>query len=253
MKSKLMAGKALTGLFSLCVSAVNGTAAHALSEQHTSGNSETASGNEKVLVVISSDAHGFWLPEVIEPYLLLALAGYQVDIASPEGGQGKARGSFNLSEKQKQWFRQSQLKSQLQQSIPLADIRAQDYAAVYFAGGAGPMFDLIDNPQAQAITRDIYEAGGIVSADCHGPAALINVFLSNGERLISGKKLTAKANIEEGRWARNNYPFLLEDKIKALGGNYLSGAKKSATCGGGRPPDHRPKSGFGNSCGTGPD
>ena len=97
---------------------------------------------------------------------------------------------------------------------------------MYFAGGSGPMFDLIDNKQAQKITRDIYENGGIVSADCHGPAALINVILTNGKRLIEGKHLTAKANSEEGFWARANYPFLLENKIKQLGGNYSS-AKKS--------------------------
>ncbi len=87
------------------------------------------------------------------------------------------------------------------------------------------MFDLADNTQAQRITREIYENGGLISADCHGPVALINVKLSNGKRLITGRKLTAKANSEEGRWARNNYPFLLEDKIDALGGIYSSAAK----------------------------
>ncbi|WP_281555856.1 type 1 glutamine amidotransferase domain-containing protein [Thalassomonas sp. RHCl1] len=182
-------------------------------------------GKGKVLVIVSSDRHGFWLPEVLEPYQLLAQAGYQIDVASPEGGQGKASGEFRLSNKQKQWFEQSKLKLQLKHSMPLAEINPQSYVAVYFAGGAGPMFDLPDNVLAQQITRDIYEAGGIVAADCHGPAALINVILSNGKRLISGKKITAKANIEEGRWARNNYPFLLEDKIKELGGHYLASGK----------------------------
>lgn len=184
--------------------------------------SVTGKDQHKVLIIVSSDRHGFWLPEVLEPYQLLAQAGYQIDIASPKGGQGKASGEFRLSDMQRLWFKQSELESQLKSSMPLAEVNSHAYAAVYFAGGAGPMFDLADNKFAQDITRDIYEAGGIVSADCHGPAALLNVMLSNGQRLISGKKITAKANIEEGRWARNNYPFLLEDKIKALGGNYLA-------------------------------
>ena len=225
MKIRLMTGKAAQGFFHLCILLLITMTGHVWAKQGSLGNPETVAKNGKVLVVVSSDPHGFWLPEVLEPYQLLAEAGYQIDIASPEGGQGKASGRFSLSKKQKYWFKDSRLKHQLQQSLPLADVRAQDYVAVYFAGGAGPMFDLADNSLAQAITRDIYEAGGIVSADCHGPVALINVMLSNGKRLISGKKLTAKANSEEGSWARNNYPFLLEDKIKALGGNYLALAK----------------------------
>ena len=199
----------------------NGVFATGINADKTKG----GPGSEKILIVISSDQHGFWLPEVLEPYQLLQDAGYQMDIASPNGGQGKASGSFRLSNQQEKWFAQSQLKLQLKQSMALSDVNARDYVAVYFAGGAGPMFDLVDNQFAQKITREIYEGGGFVSADCHGPAALINVILSNGKRLIEGKKITAKANSEEGRWARNNYPFLLEDKINELGGNYLALAK----------------------------
>ncbi|KGJ90537.1 type 1 glutamine amidotransferase domain-containing protein [Thalassotalea sp. ND16A] len=179
----------------------------------------------KILIIISSDQHGFWLPEVLEPYRLLADAGYAIDIASPLGGDGYARGVSRLSKEQQNWFNNADLKQQLQQTKPLSAVVATAYLAVYFAGGSGPMFDLVNNKQAMAITRDIYEAGGIVSADCHGPAALINVTLANGQRLIAGKKLTAKANIEEGSWARNNYPFLLEDKIADVGGLYSAKGK----------------------------
>ena len=180
---------------------------------------------DKILIIVSSDNHGYWLPEVVEPYILLEKAGYQIDIASPKGGAGKASGNFRLSSKYQSWFEQSVLAKQLEQSMALKAVNPELYRAVYFAGGAGPMFDLVDNNVAQAITREIYENGGLVSADCHGPAALLNVKLLNGKRLIEGRKLTAKANLEEGRWARSNYPFLLEDKIIELGGNYSSAGK----------------------------
>jgi putative intracellular protease/amidase len=191
-----------------------------------SANAAVLNQNKKVLIVVSSDKSGFWLPEVVEPYFLLEQSGFKMDIASPLGGKGKASGASRLSSKQNEWFLSSKLKKQLSESIPLNKVIAKNYSAVYFAGGSGPMFDLIDNKQAQKLTREIYENGGIVSADCHGPAALINVKLTNGKRLIEGKKITAKANVEEGFWARSNYPFLLEDKIKQLGGIY-SAAKKS--------------------------
>lgn len=180
----------------------------------------------KVLIVISSDKRGFWLPEVLEPYQLLSSAGYLVDIASPLGGRGVQRGAFQLSSQQTQWLLNNPiLQAKIDNSIELSKVNVEQYRAVYFAGGAGPMFDLVDNEQAHRVTRSIYEAGGIVSADCHGPAALLNVMLSNGQRLIAGKNVTGKANVEEGLWARNNYPFMLEDKLKELGSIYSAQGK----------------------------
>jgi len=182
----------------------------------------------RVLIVISSDKHGYWLPEVLEPYQLLQQAGFEIDIASPLGGKGKESGSSRLSSEQEKWFEQSSLPKKLSNSLTINQIKANNYQAIYFAGGSGPMFDFINNEAMQKLTASIYQNGGVVSADCHGIAALLNVTLENGSRLIVGKKITAKANHEEGRWARNNYPFLLEDKIIELGGRYSSKAKGKA-------------------------
>lgn len=181
--------------------------------------------NDKVLIVVSSDKHGYWLPEVLEPYQILQKAGFEIDIASPKGGEGAARGSSRLSNKQVKWFENSTLQNKLLNSMPLAIIDSNQYIAIYFAGGAGPMFDLVNEYDAQRVTREIYEAGGIVSADCHGPAALLNVKLSNGQHLIADKEVTGKANIEEGRWARSNYTFLLEDKLTEVSKKYSAKGK----------------------------
>jgi putative intracellular protease/amidase len=170
----------------------------------------------KVLIVISSDEHGYWLPEVLEPYQLLQQAGFIIDIASPLGGEGKSRGEFRLSSTQEEWLEQSSLVKKLLSSLPITQVKGNDYQAIYFAGGSGPMFDFINNEVMHKLTVEIYESGGFVSADCHGIAGLLNVKLSNGTRLISGKKLTAKANHEEGHWARNNYPFYWKIKLPSL-------------------------------------
>jgi putative intracellular protease/amidase len=180
---------------------------------------------QKILIVISSDGHGYWLPEVLEPYQLLQQAGFEIDIASPKGGKGKISGSFRLSSAQEKWLEQSSLPAELEHSMAINNVVANNYQAIYFAGGSGPMFDFIHNDAIQKITASIYESGGVVSADCHGIAALLNVTLTDGTHLIAGKELTAKANHEEGQWARNNYPFLLEDKITELRGRYSSKAK----------------------------
>ncbi len=183
--------------------------------------------DKRILFILSGDSHGYWLSEVIEPYQLLQQAGFEIDIASPLGGKGYAAGRSRLTSSQKTWLRKSTLNTQLNNIKALNKIQAENYQAIYFPGGSGPMFDLVDNLDVQNITRTIYEAGGYVSADCHGPAALVNVKLSDGKHLVEGKKLTAKANIEEGYWAKNNYPFLLEDKFKSLGALYSRGDKNS--------------------------
>ena len=99
----------------------------------------------KVLIVISSDEHGYWLPEVLEPYHLLQQAGFIIDIASPLGGAGKSRGEFSLSSAQKEWLVQSSLVKKLLNSLTINQVQASDYQAIYFAGGSGPMFDFINN------------------------------------------------------------------------------------------------------------
>ena len=175
-----------------------------------------------ILFVVSSDEHGYWLPEVVEPYYMLSRAGFKIDIASPLGGKGVQRGVNRMSNHYNRWYQSSILVDQLESTLLLSEVSPLDYQAVYFAGGAGPMFDLIDNKTVHDIIRNIYENNGLIAADCHGPAALVNATLSDGERLIKGKNITAKANKEEGIWARMNYPFLLEDKIRAVGGNYSS-------------------------------
>lgn len=186
---------------------------------------DKSSDNNKVLFVISSDARGYWLPEVVEPYVILQQAGLSIDVASPSGGQGVQRGVRGMGKVLKRWLEQSKLNTQLNDPIALNKINTDTYRAVYFAGGAGPMFDFTDNKEVHRVTREIYENGGVIAADCHGPAALINVTLSDGSLLIKGRNITAKSNAEEGWWARTNYPYLLEDKIKALGGHF-SAAKK---------------------------
>lgn len=173
---------------------------------------QQAHAQQKVLIIISSHHYGYYLPEVITPYRLLKQANIAIDIASPYGGTGRGSGEKSLSDLDKTY--RPQLEQQLAHPLALVDVDTQNYDAVYIAGGAGPMMDLYAHPQIQRIVSAMYVANKVVSADCHGPAALAGVTLPNGEFLVKGKRLTAKSNAEEGKWARSNYPFLLESRLK---------------------------------------
>lgn len=172
---------------------------------------QTASA-DRVLFILSAHEHGYWLPEVLTPYKILTDAGLTVDFASPAGSAGTKAGADTMTDAERHTL--SNLADVLAHPAALSDVNPDRYAALYVPGGAGPMFDLFDHPQVNRITAAMFESGKPVTADCHGPAAFAAVRLSSGELMIKNKRLTAKSNAEEGEWARANYPFLLEDKLK---------------------------------------
>jgi putative intracellular protease/amidase len=89
---------------------------------------------------------------------------------------------------------------------------------VFFAGGHGTMWDFADSPAVQKVIREIWEAGGIVSAVCHGPAALVNARLSDGSYLVAGKKLAAFTDDEEAEVKYTKVvPYLLATTLKERG------------------------------------
>ncbi|MFK7954745.1 MAG: type 1 glutamine amidotransferase domain-containing protein [Lysobacterales bacterium] len=177
---------------------------------------------QKVLFILSAHEHGYWLPEVLTPYKVLTDAGLTVEFATPGGELGVRAGSDMMTEQERHTL--SRVSAALQSPQNLADINPADYEALYVPGGAGPMFDLYDHTEVNRITAAMFEQGKPVTAACHGPAAFGNVRLSNGELMVKGKKLTAKSNAEEGDWARENYPFLLEDKLLEASAQFSAAA-----------------------------
>ncbi|TMP25645.1 type 1 glutamine amidotransferase domain-containing protein [Pseudoalteromonas rubra] len=177
----------------------------------------------KILFVISGDKHGFWLPEVVGPYRVLYDAGFEIELVSSTGKPGYPRG--RLAEAQRRWLDNSPLKQQLSEPNDLETRDSRDYLAVYYAGGAGPMFDLTAHATAKKLTEAIYKAGGIIAADCHGTVALLNLQDESGHRLILNKRITGKANSEEGWFARTHYPFLIEDEATRLGAIFVAAKK----------------------------
>jgi len=195
-----------------------------------------ADDNAKVLIVLTSHTElgttgkktGFWLPELTHPYYKFKEAGYIVDVASIQGGTAPIDHLiFGLPEEEESnqtFLQDSELMAKVLKTIPISVVVPSDYRAVVFAGGSGTMWDFPDNEHIQRITASIYENNGIVSAICHGPAALVNVKLSNGTYLVSGKNISVITNEEEEdlKMTKVN-PFMLEDKLKERGAKHVYG------------------------------
>lgn len=188
----------------------------------------------RVLAVVTSTAKigdsgkkaGFELTELSRAYYVFKANGYEVDIASPQGGKPPMRLDDGLVAADHAFLNDLEAKEKLEHSLPLGQANPADYAAVYFVGGKGTMFDFADNADIQRIVSAVYERGGVVGAVCHGPAALLNVRLADGQRLIAGRRLTGFSNAEELfliKDARQLFPFLLQDQLDKHGARFIEG------------------------------
>ncbi|WP_201749688.1 type 1 glutamine amidotransferase domain-containing protein [Chitinophaga vietnamensis] len=180
----------------------------------------------KILFVVTShdqkgktgEPTGYYLAEVSHPWEVLHQAGYEIDFVSPKGGKAPVDG-FNLEDPvNKKFWDDPIYREKTAHTMKPGEVDPSKYAAIFYAGGHGAMWDLADDTTLADIAGKIYEAGGIVSAVCHGPAGLVNIRLSDGKYLVAGKKINAFTNEEETAVKLNDVvPFLLEDKLIARG------------------------------------
>jgi len=192
--------------------------------------------NLKVLVVLTShdqlgdtgNKTGFWVEEFAAPYYVLADAGVNVTIASPKGGQPPIDPKSALPEFQteatKRFDEDKELKIKLANSIPLKEISEQDYDAIFYPGGHGPLWDLTNDKTSIALIETFWRNNKPVAAVCHAPGVLRFVKDTNGSSLVKGKKVTGFSNSEEEAVQLTNVvPFLVEDELVKLGGIYSKG------------------------------
>jgi len=191
----------------------------------------------KVLIVLTSHSDlgntgqktGFWIEEFAAPYYVLADAGVQITLASPKGGQPPIDPKSEMADSQTKathrFDKDEALKNQLAHTLILSDVKVEDYDAVFYPGGHGPLWDLANDKNSIALIESFYTHKKPVVFVCHAPGALVNVKLPNGEPLVKGKEVTGFSNSEEEAVQLTKVvPFLLEDEMKKLGGHYSKGA-----------------------------
>ena len=186
---------------------------------------------KKILVVLTGTekypnlnrATGVWLGEAVHFVEKVEAAGYEVDYVSPKGGYTPIDPhSLAMAEPiDWEWYHDKAFMNRLGATLKPSEVNPADYGVIYFVGGHGVLWDFPDNEELQAISRKIYEDGGIVSSVCHGPAGLLNIKLSDGSLLIDGKQVTGFSNEEERLAELDQYvPYLTEDELVKRGANY---------------------------------
>lgn len=186
----------------------------------------------KILMVLTSHdtlgntgrKTGFWLEEFAAPYFVFRDAGVELTLASPKGGQPPIDPKSDLPENQTEAmerFKKDEVaKKALSQTKKLRDMRSTDFDSIFYVGGHGPMWDLVDNPDSIKLIEAFYNSGKPVAAVCHAPGVLHKV-MYQGAPLVKGKRVTGFANSEEEAVQMTKVvPFLVEDELKRLGGLY---------------------------------
>jgi len=187
----------------------------------------------KVLIVLTSHDQlgdtgkktGFWLEEFASPYYHLKDAGVQVTLASPSGGQPPLDPKSNEPDFQTddtRRFDDDQIaQNELANTAKLAEMKVEDFDAVFYPGGHGPLWDLHNDNDSIALIEGFIAAGKPVATVCHAPAVLLKAKDQNGNPLVKGKEVTGFSNSEEAAVALTNIvPFLVEDQLIAMGGVY---------------------------------
>jgi putative intracellular protease/amidase len=182
----------------------------------------------RILIALTSHAAlgdtgrttGFHVSEAAEPWEVFTAAGHRVDLVSVAGGAPPRDGENAADPVQRRFLQAADLTA-----TPRPDaVDPARYDAVLFAGGHGTMWDFPDNAGLARIARSVYEHGGVVAAVCHGPSALVGLTLSDGTRLVDGKRVAAFTNAEEvAVGLADVVPFLLADRLAAQGARHEPG------------------------------
>ena len=177
---------------------------------------------------------GFWAAELSHPYYEFVEAGYEVTIASPNGGKVEVDALSDPRDPSK-WsaddlismgfLNTPELVALLENTAKLSSLDYSSYDALVISGGQSPMFTFRDNRDLHDAIRTFYEAEKPVAAFCHGVAALVDATLSDGSYLVKGKTVTGFANVEEDysdqAAGTRIMPWRLEDALKERGANYV--------------------------------
>jgi len=191
--------------------------------------------SKKVLFVLTSHdkkgtaPSGFYLSEVTHPHKVLSDAGHVIEFVSPKGGKAPIDG-FDLDDSLNAAFwHNPQLRAAVEHTKRPGEVDADEYAAIFYAGGHATLWDLPDNQELAALAARIYERGGLVAAVCHGPAGLVNIKLSDGSYLVAGHEVAAFTNEEEHAVELHDVvPFMLADRLEERGAKHSPAANFQA-------------------------
>lgn len=188
---------------------------------------------KKILMILTShdrlgdtgEKTGFWLEEFAAPYYVFTDAGAAVTLASPEGGQPpidpKSYGEDFQTDATRRFDADEEAQARLAATQKLAEVDAADFDAVFYPGGHGPLWDLVDDRDSITLIEKFWAAEKPVAAVCHAPIVFKKVRDAAGEPIVKDRAVAGFTNSEEALVELTDVvPHLVEDTLKSLGGRF---------------------------------
>lgn len=189
--------------------------------------------SKRILMVLTSHDRlgntgkktGFWLEELAAPYYACLDAGAEITLASPQGGQPPLDPASDAEDSQtdatRRFKQDDAANAKLANTQRLSEIKADDFDAIFYPGGHGPLWDLVDNPDSIRLIETFWAQQKPVAAVCHAPIVLLNARDESGEPLVKGREVTGFTNGEEDAVGLTEIvPQLVEDALIGCGGVY---------------------------------
>lgn len=190
----------------------------------------------KILMVLTShDAlgdtgqkTGYWLEELAAPLYAFQEAGYQVVLSSPKGGRPpvdpKSEAAQAQTDATRRLAEDQEAQALLAATLPLESVTSDEFDALFFPGGHGPIWDLAESPVCRALIEDFHHHRKPIGAVCHGPVVFRHAKREDGSPLVTNREVTGFSNSEEAAVGLTSaVPYLLEDELKRLGARYSKG------------------------------
>ena len=189
----------------------------------------------KILFVVTGADHwtladgskhptGFWAEEAVAPHQVFTAAGHEIVVATPGGvvpplDEGSLAPQFNGGEEGARKIADALASmSELQRPLKLEDVDLDDYAAVFYPGGHGPMEDLAVNADSGRLLTAALTSGKPLGVVCHAPAALLAAVAQDGTNSFAGYKVAAFTNAEEIQGGlADKAKWLLQDRLTEVG------------------------------------
>lgn len=188
----------------------------------------------KILMILTSHSEmentdsktGLWIGEFTDPYYEFVDQGYEVTLASPEGGEPPvdplSKLTENITASNRRFQNDDIAQQKFKNTLTLKQVNPAEFDALFIPGGHGPLWDLATDETTGKIIVNMLRDSKPVAAVCHGPAALIAAANLQPE-ILQGKRLTGFTNTEEALAFRSgNVPYKLETRLKELGADFHS-------------------------------
>jgi putative intracellular protease/amidase len=185
---------------------------------------------DRILIVVSGEGRdqgktrpGYEMDELSQAWAIFRDNGFEVHIASPQGGAVEADRYDPKHPANARLLADATAMRELAATRATATLEAEDYAGVFVVGGKGAMFDLPKDKALATLIGRVHDHGGVVSAVCHGPAALVDVRTADGKLLVANRAVNGFSNEEEAifgkQWVKE-YAFRIEDAMRERGARW---------------------------------